>query len=99
MSFSTQWDPKAAASWKKIRDQGKARYVFLRWVMCWGIGTAALFWIVERFWRLPDHLGGAVFIVFPLAGIYAGSLPWNVMDAGYRNYLSRQEVRSLNATL
>jgi hypothetical protein len=102
MSFSTEWNAKVAATWEKIRIRGKTRYVFLRWVVLWGLGTAALITIIERFFR-PDHtlpcsMFITAFVVYPLAGIYAGILHWNFMDARYKNYLSQQELKSLSAT-
>jgi hypothetical protein len=100
MNFSSKWNSQAAASWEKIRARGKARYVILRWIFFWGLGTAAVFNLIETFLRLHGtpsvslaHWG---FLWFPILGIYVGISHWNLMDAGYRNYLSHQELKALD---
>jgi hypothetical protein len=100
MNFSNKWNTNAAVSWEKIRARGKVRYVILRWVLFWGLGTAAVFNIIESFLRPhgkpPVSLAHWGFLWFPILGIYVGISHWNSMDAGYQHYLSERELESLD---
>jgi len=98
MTFFPKWNTQSAARWEKNRAKGKVRFV-LQMGVIWGLLMAGLMDGVHHFSTpgakfLPDFAG--YLVVFLAAGILYGIFMWNMLEAAYRNYLSRQELESLN---
>lgn len=74
------------AKWEEIRKQSFLRFVLVRGVLIWGLGTAVLYsllmWLISDIdigKRLPFAL-----VLFPVGGLFWGAIMWWFIDRKYR---------------
>ena len=81
--------------WARTRQQGKSRYVLLKFVFIWGLVVAILWTLVMsllmkwNFWYvLPSSL-----IIFPIAGYFVGKMAWDTIEKEYLKSCSSTETK------
>ena len=66
------------AKWQEIRERGFWRFVLLRGVLTWGLGTALLYCLIM--WLVSDQdirlLLPISLVIFPIVGIFWGAFVW-----------------------
>ena len=72
-----------------IHRKGFARFVLVRGVLGWGIGTALLFSLIMWIFTDSDirRLLPLSLIIFPIGGIVWGATMWLVVDRKYKRQL------------
>jgi len=83
----SQSEIKKLNKWGKIRNKGKARFVFLNGVLLWGGLTG----IIMSFIMTPIAL-----LVFPLGGIFFGIITWNIAERHYIKFIQQGQIRNQN---
>ncbi|EQD40133.1 conserved hypothetical protein, membrane, partial [mine drainage metagenome] len=79
---------KDRAKWERVRAKGKRRFVLMRGVLMWGLGTAILSSVlleiegVQSFHLWPGLPG--VVLMFLFGGYFWGSWMWNAMERLYQ---------------
>ncbi|WP_312370090.1 hypothetical protein [Stenotrophomonas sp.] len=65
--------------WQNIRSKGMLRFVVVRGILGWGLGTAVLFtliqWLMGGAKEVPQTWAIS-FVLFPVAGIFWGMFMW-----------------------
>lgn len=83
------------AKLSNIRNQGFLRFVLLRGVLGWGLGTAILYSFIM--WLKSDtdisSLLPISFVVFPLGGVLWGALMWQIVGGKYKQKNSATDGR------
>lgn len=74
------------SKWEGIRKQGFLRFVLVRGVLGWGLGTAILYSLIM--WLVSDiamsKLLPLALMLFPLLGLLWGAFMWWFIDRKYR---------------
>lgn len=77
---------KELDKWAKTRQMGRSRYVWLFWVLGWGLATGAIWSLLMAFekgwgqWPMFFFLG---MIGFPVGGYFLGRTMWRITEKKY----------------
>ena len=69
------------AKLKKLQEQGIWRFVLVRGVLGWGLGTAVIYSLIM--WTVLDINFGKLLLallIFPVCGLLWGALVWWLID-------------------
>jgi len=79
--------PESLEKWETTRKWGRARYVFFRGVLGWGVPAGVIVTGIE-IWRSGYSLSNLVIaaIVWPVAGIFVGRINWRVAEERYLKF-------------
>lgn len=77
------------AKWERVRAKGKRRFVLMRGVLGWGLGTAILSSVLLAIEGVPSfHLWPGLpiaVLVFAAGGYFWGSWVWDILERQYQS--------------
>ena len=85
----SKWD-----KWKRIRAQGRNRFIWRQGVLVWGILTGVTWAIVmaaTRGWEQIHVLLPIALIAFPIGGFFFGLIVWAISESKYKRHVEQQE--------
>jgi hypothetical protein len=78
--------------WAVTRAKGRGRYIWLVWVLSWGLITGVLWSIFMgalQGWDQLPFLFPIAMIIFPIGGYYCGAWMWNKLEVEYHKTVTK----------